>query len=180
VKARRNAVRKNAPRLAAALSHVGFEAAILLKGIHASLEMVGGVLLWLVKPDTLNAWLRLLTQNELAEDPADIVANLVVRAGQKYTVDTQSFTVFYLLSHGLVKIVLVLLLWRRKLWAYPVGVGVLALFIAYQVFRWTSTHSFFLIFLSVFDALIIWLTLLEYARLRKTRSEASKVEPPAA
>ena len=146
--------------------HVGFEIAILLKGLHAALAIVGAVLLWFVKPATLQGWLRLLTQNELAEDPTDIIAKLLLRAGEHYTVGTQHFGVFYLLSHGLVKILLVLLLWRRKIWAYPLAVVVLVLFIAYQIFRWTSTHSTFLIFLSALDALIIWLTLSEYARLK--------------
>ncbi len=149
-----------------AIFHVGFEVAILLKGIHAGLEVIGGVLLWFIKPATLDTWIQVLTQNELAEDPQDYIANLLVGLGQRYTVDAQQFGVFYLLSHGLVKVVLVLLLWRRKLWAYPVAVAVLGVFIAYQVFRWTSTHSTFLIGLSVLDALLIALTLIEYARLK--------------
>jgi uncharacterized membrane protein len=157
--------------------HLGFEVAILLKGVHASLEIVGGVLLWFVKPETLNAWIQALTQNELAENPSDLIANLLVRAGQNYTVNSQHFGVFYLLSHGVVKVVLVLLLWRRRLWAYPLAVAVLALFITYQIFRWTSTHSLFLILLSTLDGVIIWLTLAEYGRLRQEGS--SKVEPLA-
>ncbi len=147
--------------------HVSFEAAILLKGIHAALEVVGGVLLWLVKPDTLAGWIRALTQNELAEDPRDLVANFLVSAGEKYTASQQQFDVLYLLSHGLVKIALVLLLWRKKLWAYPVAVVVLGLFIAYQLFRWTATHSVSLLLLSALDAIIIGLTLREHARLRR-------------
>jgi uncharacterized membrane protein len=157
--------------------HLGFEVAILLKGVHASLEIVGGVLLWFVKPETLTTWIQALTQNELAENPSDLIANLLVHAGQNYTVNSQHFGVFYLLSHGVMKVVLVLLLWRRKLWAYPLAVAVLALFIAYQIFRWTSTHSLFLILLSTVDGVIIWLTLAEYSRLKQEGS--SKVEPLA-
>jgi uncharacterized membrane protein len=151
--------------------HLGFEVALLLKGLHASLEVVGGVLLWFVKPDTLSRWIRLLTQNELAEDPRDLVANLLVQAGRHYSINTQDFGVAYLLSHGVVKVVLVILLWRGRLWAYPLAVVVLLLFIAYQIFRWTSTHSFFLLFVSALDALIIWLTLAEFGRLRLTKGE---------
>ncbi len=147
--------------------HAGFEAAILLKGIHAGLEVVGGVLLALVKPETLGRWIRLLAQNELAEDPRDLIANLLVKAGEKYTASQQQFDIFYLLSHGIVKIVLVLLLWRKKLWAYPAAVVVLALFIGYQVFRWTSTHAVSLLLLSGLDAFIIALTLREHRRLRR-------------
>ena len=150
--------------------HVSFEVAILLKGIHAALEIIGAVLLWVVKPEALNAWIQAITQNELAENPSDFVANLLVRTGQHYTVNSQHFGVFYLLSHGVMKVVLVVLLWRRKLWAYPLTVAALALFVAYQIFRWISHHSFFLILLSAFDAVIVWLTISEYSRLRQEAS----------
>ncbi len=147
--------------------HVGFEVAILLKGLHAGLEIAGGVLLWFIKPETVNYWIRVLTQNELVEDPTDYIANLLRRIGEHYTVNAQHFGAFYLISHGFVNLVLVLLLWRRKLWAYPLGIIVLALFIAYQVLRWTSTHSPALIAFTAIDALIIWLTLSEYAQLKR-------------
>ncbi len=32
--------------------------------------------------------------------------------------------------------------------------------------RWTSTHSWFLVFLTVLDAAIIWLTVVEYRRIK--------------
>ncbi|HUX12850.1 MAG TPA: DUF2127 domain-containing protein [Spirochaetia bacterium] len=141
--------------------------AILLKGIHATLEIVGGVLLGFVNPHLLATWIRILTQNELAEDPKDYVANLLVQLGQHYSINQQHFGVYYLLSHGLVKVALVLLLWRKKLWAYPLTVIVLVLFIAYQILRWSSTHSTLLLVLTAFDLLIIWLTLSEYRRLKR-------------
>jgi len=162
-----------AKRDASSVLHASFEVAILLKGVHAALEIIGGVLLALTKPDTLAAWIRVLTQNELVEDPNDRLANLIVRAGTHYTAGAQHFGVFYLVSHGIVKLVLVLLLWRRRIWAYPLTVAVLVLFIGYQVVRWTSTHSTVLIALSLFDILMIWLTILEYRRLKSKDSQQS-------
>jgi uncharacterized membrane protein len=150
--------------------HVSFEITLLLKGIHATLEIVGGVLLSFMRPETLSTWIRVLTQNELSEDPKDLVANLVVRMGGHYTVGAQHFGVFYLVSHGIVNLLIVLLLWRGKLWAYPLAVVVLLLFIAYQVVRWTSTHSTVLLFFTLIDALVIWLTVSEYGRLRNKQS----------
>jgi len=158
---------KNTARKPSVL-HAGFEVGILLKGIHAALEIIGGVLLIFVKPSTLNFWVRALTQNELIEDPHDFLANLIVGASGHYSLSSQHFGVAYLLSHGLVKIVLVLLLWRKKIWAYPLAAGILVLFIGYQVLRWTHTHSAFLVYLSLFDAVMIWLTLVEYRRLNRT------------
>ncbi|HTX73093.1 MAG TPA: DUF2127 domain-containing protein [Rectinemataceae bacterium] len=153
-------------RRRAAILHDSFELGILLKGVHAVLELIGALLLRLMRPESLSRLVRLLTQNELSEDPRDLLANLILRASEHYSVSTQHFGVLYLLSHGIVKLVLVILLWRRKLWAYPAGIVVLLVFIGYQILRWTGTHSLFLLLLSLFDAAMIWLTFVEYRRLR--------------
>ncbi|SBW02812.1 hypothetical protein KL86CLO1_11699 [uncultured Eubacteriales bacterium] len=42
----------------------------------------------------------------------------------------------------------------------------LILFIAYQIYRYTLTYSVFLILLSIFDAVMIALTYLEYRRIK--------------
>ena len=151
------------------LLHAGFEVGILLKGIHAVLELIGGFLLLLVSPESLGRIVRALTQNELTEDPRDFLANLIVRASESYSISTQHFGAFYLFSHGGIKIVLVFLLWKKKLWSYPLAVASLALFIVFQMVRWTTTHSILLIAFTVVDAIMIWLTLSEYRRLRRER-----------
>lgn len=164
-------------RSSTSLLHAGFEIGIVLKGLHAALEIVGGILLVLVTPESLGKFVRLLTQNELAEDPRDFIANLILMASQRYSIDTQRFGVLYLLSHGIVKIVLVALLWRRKLWAYPLAVAALALFIAYQAIRWTTTHSAFLVALTFLDAAMIWLTISEYRRIKEARRAEAQFPP---
>jgi len=152
------------------LLHEGFELGIVLKGIHSLLEIAGGLLLLLVPPSALSQIIRVLTQNELSEDPHDLLANLMVQASLHYSMSTRSFGVIYLLSHGAIKIVLVFLLWKKILWAYPLGIAALVLFIVYQLARWTGSHSIFLLLLSLLDAFMIWLTLVEYRRLRGAKS----------
>jgi uncharacterized membrane protein len=156
-------------RIGRSVLHAGFEVGILLKGVHAALEVVGGVLLWLVNPASLGRIVKFLTQNELAEDPRDLLANFIVRMSARYSISAQHFGVFYLLSHGGIKVVLVLLLWRKKEWAYPLAVATLVLFIIYQTIRWTTTHSVFLVVVTALDALMIWLTIVEYKRIRSER-----------
>jgi uncharacterized membrane protein len=147
--------------------HVSFEVAILLKGLHATLEIVSGVLVSFLKPDVLTRWIYLLTRKELAEDPKDFVANLIVKLGGHYTTGAQHFGIFYLVSHGIVNLAIVLLLWRRKMWAYPVAVLSLLLFIAYQAVRWAHTHSPVLILFTIIDLIVIWLTVSEFRRLKR-------------
>lgn len=72
------------------------------------------------------------------------------------------FASAYLVSHGLIKAVLVIALWFDALWAYPTTIFVFGLFSAYQLYRFTHTHSLALILITVFDVLIIWLTWREY------------------
>lgn len=97
------------------LIHEGFKIGILLKGIDSLLEIIGGILLIFINPDRLSRLTVFLTQHELSEDPKDIIANFVINLSSKFTVNTQNFGIFYLVSHGIVKIIIVVLLWRRKI-----------------------------------------------------------------
>ncbi len=145
--------------------HVSFEIGLILKGIHGLAEIIGSVLLLFLTPDRLDRLTRFLTKHELSEDPRDKVANFLIALSSSFSISTQHFAVFYLMSHGIIKFVLVLLLWRRKLWAYPLTIVSLILFIAYQIYRYTFSQSVFLIVLSIFDAAMIALTYLEYKRI---------------
>ena len=146
--------------------HQIFVASVVLKGLHALVECVGGVALYLVPASQIAHWVDILTQEELVEDPRDFVANQLLTFAQHLSVDTTSFYAFYLLSHGLVKVLLVAGLLKEKLWAYPLSLAVLAAFIAYQLYRYSYTHSFGLIVLTVFDLFIIILVWHEWRYLR--------------
>ncbi|QAT39707.1 DUF2127 domain-containing protein [Clostridium sp. JN-9] len=148
------------------IAHKGFELGILLKCIDGILEIIGGFLLMFLNPNRLNKLVVLLTQHELSEDPRDKIARYLINFSSKFTVSTQNFGVFYLISHGLIKLVLVFLLWKRKIWAYPITIISFVLFIVYQLYRYTIYHSILLIALSVFDAVMIVLTIIEYKRIK--------------
>jgi uncharacterized membrane protein len=144
-----------------------FEISILLKGAHALTECVGGLLLAVVSTDTIKNLVNTLTQSELIDDPNDLVATHLLELAQSLTVSTQDFYAFYLLSHGLVKVLLVVGLLRNKLWAYPASLVVLGLFIVYQLYRFSYTHGIGLIVLTVFDVFVIWLIWHEYRLVRR-------------
>jgi uncharacterized membrane protein len=143
-----------------------FRISVFLKGLHAGLEIVGGIALLTVSPDFIIRLVALLTQDELAEDPHDVIANYLLDAAKHLSVSSKHFMAFYLLGHGVPKIFLVGALLRDKLWAYPIAVIAFAAFILYQLYRFTFTHSMGLIALSLFDLVVIWLIWLEYRALR--------------
>ncbi len=146
--------------------HRAFEISIIIKGIHATLEVVGGVLLYFVSTSAIAALVVRFTQEELSQDPSDFVSNYLLHAAQSFSVSSKSFAAFYLVSHGVIKLFLVAGLLRNKQWAYPASLMVLGLFIAYQIYRFTFTHSLALIALTVFDLVVVWLIWHEYKLIR--------------
>ena len=147
--------------------HQIFEISVLLKGVHALIECIGGLVLAFISTSAIASLVNSLTQEELIEDPNDFVAAHLLSLAQNFTVSTQHFYAFYLLSHGLIKVFLVIGLLRNKLWAYPVSLVVLGLFIVYQLYRFSYTHGFGLIFLTVFDVFVMGLIWHEYRLVRR-------------
>lgn len=150
-----------------ALVHRLFVLGVIAKGVDGVLETIGGILLWVARPGQIEGLVRLLTQHELSEDPHDLIANMLLRGAHHFSGDVKLFGAIYLLSHGAVKIGLVAALLRGRHWAYPAAIAVFVAFLAYQLYRYTHTHSVWLLVLSVLDVFVIALTWLEYRRLRR-------------
>jgi uncharacterized membrane protein len=146
--------------------HQIFEISVLLKGAHALVECIGGLALAFVNTRAITSLVDALTQEELIEDPNNFVATHLISLAQNFTVSTQRFYAFYLFSHGVIKVFLVIGLLRNKLWAYPVSLVVLGLFIIYQLYRFSYTHGFGLLVLTVFDVIVMGLIWHEYRLVR--------------
>ena len=133
--------------------HQIFVVSVTLKGLHALVEIAGGAALYLASAGAIARSL-----NEL--DPHSWIA-------RHFALSEQHFYAFYLLSHGLVKAVLVIGLLREKLWAYPACFAVFGGFIGYQLYRYSYTHEVALLALSIFDLFVIYLAVHEYRLLRR-------------
>ena len=144
-----------------------FQISVLLKGAHAAIECIGGIALALISTTTIVNWVSALTQDELIEDPNDFLATHLLAWAQGFSVETRHFYAFYLLNHGLVKLLLVVGLLRNKLWSYPASLAILGLFIIYQLYRFSYTHGTGLILLTVFDVLVMGLIWHEYNLIRR-------------
>jgi uncharacterized membrane protein len=139
-----------------------FRVSLYLKGLDGLLEILGGILLLIISPEQINHLARWLTQGELSEDPHDFIANHILKTAHDLTGASLAFGAAYLLSHGIVKIVLVVEVLRDHLWAYIGLIGVTSLFVIYQVYRMAVNFSVGLFLLTLFDLLIIYLTQKEY------------------
>jgi len=147
-----------------------FEIGIILKGLDGVLEAIGGLLLLVVTPATINRLTVALTQHELSQDPNDFIANHLLRYAHGLTGSAVTFAAVYLLLHGLIKIVLVAALLRNKVWAYPWMIAFLLIFIGYQLYRIVLEPTFGLSALTIFDAFIVWLTWREWRKQTTDRA----------
>jgi uncharacterized membrane protein len=151
----------------------------VLKGLDGVLEIVGGILLLFLSPHAIEHIARTLTAHELSEDPHDVIARYILHTASHLTTSTTLFGAVYLLSHGVAKVVLVALVLKDKLWAYPWLITLLLAFIAYQLYRITAVHfSVGLTLLTVFDAVLVWLTWREYQARRTRRHPVKTPRPP--
>lgn len=145
--------------------HLIFVVSILVKLFDAIVETLAGIFLLFTGATT--KLIDVLIHQELIEDPHDVVANFIQQSIPYFDTHAQLFAAAYLLSHGVVKVLISINILRGRLWAYPAALIVFTLFIVYQVYEYMHTHSFFLVLLTVFDLFIIWLTWHEYKQVQK-------------
>jgi len=151
-------------------THRIFQLSLLFKGVFAAAEIVAGISAYFVTQQFLFKLVERLMHQELLEDSRDVIASYLLTSVEHFSLSTRNFTAAYLLSHGVIKLWLIVGLLRGKLWYYPLAIAVFGAFIVYQLYRFTLTHSLWLILITVVDVVVIALTWQEY-RARRANSE---------
>jgi uncharacterized membrane protein len=147
-----------------------FFVSLIVKLADGVLELIGGAVLLVMTPGQIQTAVAAVTRGELAEDPNDLVANLLVRYAGQLNVSLTVFGAWYLLAHGVVKVLLVAAVLRDHLWAYPWLIGFLVAFIGFQSYELVVHYSWGLLLLTLFDMFIVYLTVREYRRHKARRS----------
>lgn len=142
--------------------HQLFEASLLVKGLLAGLETFAGLGLLLTSNAFIQGFVDWLTRYEIAEDPADKLATVARHYAEAFSIQTQHFYALYLLSHGALKLGMVIALAMGAMWAYPAAMVMLTGFVVYQMVSWAESGSMILLALSAFDVVMIWLVWREY------------------
>jgi uncharacterized membrane protein len=137
--------------------HQLFVVSVALKGLHALVELAGGVALYLFSTDAIVRWLWEAGRSN----------DWVARFAHSFSRPEHEFYAFYLVSHGIVNGVIVAgLLWRKR-WSYQATFVVLTLFIAYQLYRYSYTHDIGLIVITVIDLIVMALAWNEYRLFKR-------------
>jgi len=151
--------------------HDGFLIGIWFKVVIGALQALAGLAVLLVSQASLAAMVARWTNPELAEEPDSHIANWALHGVADLGSGSRTFVTIYLLSHGLIKLALIWAMLRKKMWAYPLSMVAFGGFIAYQLYRYGTTHAVSLLVLSVLDAIVVYLIWHEY-RTRKAGPQA--------
>lgn len=154
--------------------HRVFEVSLVLKAVFAVAEILAGIAAYFVTQQFLFRLVERMTREELLEDPRDFIANYLFQSAQHFSVSARNFTAAYLLSHGVIKLWLIIGLLRQKHGYYPVAMAIFGLFIVYQLYRLSLTHSLWLLVITAVDVLVIGLTWHEYRYLRARVSRGAR------
>jgi len=149
--------------------HQLFILGLVLKILNVIAEITGGLFVLLSSKETLVKLIFFITQGELLEDPKDIIANYFISLPQSISLNTTHFIGIYLLSHGVIKLFLIISLLKNKLWSYLASIIVFGLFILYQIFRYFNTFSYWLLVITLFDLFVVWLVWKEYKNVKSNK-----------
>jgi uncharacterized membrane protein len=142
--------------------HQIFMLSVGLKGLHALVEIAGGIALYLFSTDTIVRWLY---------SKSDESTGLLARFAHTFTGAEHHFYAFYLVSHGVVNLAIAIALLSRKLWAYPATFAVLIAFMAYQLYRYAYTHDIGLIAITLLDLIVLALAWHEYRLMKRAHMQ---------
>ena len=145
------------------LLDIFFEGGLVLKGVSAAFELSAGILLLFLSSDQIKNFALLVTQKELFEDPYDLLAALVNSAASGLA-NGHGFAVVFLLTHAIIKFIIVFGLLRNKRWAYPFSFITLGLMLSYQFYDLYMKFTYGMFFMTLFGLFILWLIWLEYKK----------------
>jgi len=149
--------------------NIGFYGGLVLKGIDAFIEFIGGFILIVLNHEWLNRLIRLIAVPELIEDPKDKVMNYFITIGQNFSINSQHTIAVYMMLHGITKMVVVWVLLTKKLWAYPLAMFVFVLIIAYEMYSYINSQSVLMLMMVIIDIAIFVMIILEYKHLKVSK-----------
>ncbi|HWB39552.1 MAG TPA: DUF2127 domain-containing protein [Candidatus Saccharimonadales bacterium] len=151
-----------------------YEIGIILKGLNGLLELTGGTLVLALSGHTISRITTWLTADALDKNPHNFIAVHVEHAGRHLASGQTTFAAAFLLTHGLLKVGLVTALLLNKHWAYPWALGVLGLFLVYQLFLLITSPGIGMALLTVIDIVILWLIWREWQLVKAKTQPAAE------
>lgn len=139
-----------------------FKWSIIIKGIISLGEVFVGLAV-LVIPNAIVVTLVQGLGAALSVHANSSLALKVVGELTKFSSGAAVFVAIYLLTRGLIKCFLIFALLKNVLWAYPASLIVLGLFVLYQFYEIATAGSVFVIAITLFDLVVMYLIWREWS-----------------
>lgn len=143
-------------------THLAFMTSLFMKGIYSSSEVITGVLIALTPQATIISYVNFLTTLETSSESSSLFLPILLLITKEISISSQSFVSLYLIIHGSTKLLLITGLVRGQRWAYLTTFIIFPLFIMYELYRFSWSHSPWLLAATTLNVLIIILTMTEY------------------
>jgi uncharacterized membrane protein len=150
-----------------------FRISVITKGILSAFEVVAGFIAILIPPSVVVGYIVAKSERELIQEPGDYIATHVLEYVHSHNIPGRTFIAVYLITRGLLKLLLVVALLKKQYWAYPAAIVVLLLFMAYEIYGIIAAHSILMMFTAVFDTIVVWSVWREYRILIRHRAFSS-------
>lgn len=153
--------------------NIGFYGGLILKAANALIELIGGLIMLIVSHEWLNRLVLQIALPELKEDPDDPLMNYLITRG--LNISSQHSVAVFMLFHGLAKLIIIWLLWKNKMWAYPLAFVAFGIFISYEAHCYWESQSLFMLLIVVLDLAIITVIALKYRSLKREKCKPEEI-----
>ena len=133
--------------------------------VYGSLKLLLGLTLLRLVGSPLSEVFHMLIRHELTGDKDDFLIQLAQPLVAHFQVPITHFLAFYFIFWSIIDMVLSISLLRHKLWAFPMSIVLITLFVCYEVYRVFHTHSLILTAIIIIDIGLIFIINAEYRKL---------------
>ena len=151
--------------------HRAFIISLWLKGLGGLTELIGALALLLIPVSVFKDLGSNLSSALLNANPENAFGLAILKYTESLDGSTTMLGAIYLVTHGAVKVVLVYALFRNRMWAYPMMLAALVIFVGLQTAEMFHQFTWGVFALTIFDGFMIWVTNREW-QLHKKRNLA--------
>jgi uncharacterized membrane protein len=156
-----------------------FQFSMWWRVVYGILRVLLGIAFLRIIGHSLADYVYAIMSHELVGSKGDFILEHIYTVLEIHDVTLTYFIAGYFIFWGSVDIVLSLCLLRDKIHAFPVTMGLIGLFIAYGLYRYSFTQSLVLLSVILADAVILYLIYQEYKKLllRITEDTSTPSDP---
>lgn len=154
------------------LLNIYFYIVLVFKTLTSLMELIGGILMFIIKHDNLKNLINTIALPELQRDPNDILMNSLIEFGKDFSIGSQYTVALFMIVQGSAKLIVIWLLIKKKVWAYPLAAAVFFAFITYEIYSFINNNSLIVLGATLIDVAFIVIIILEYRLMKKEQTKS--------